>query len=319
MPWDQAVSSIERALKSEPSPIEENIKGVGVSESAEIDGVLKKDRTFSGKSQQGRSCPGCGSRIPDNFNFCGRCGTRFSAIEMTEQAKIMQKSPQSGSLDSCQPPIIRLVLIKPDGSDGAATTMGSNELLMGRTKGLILLNDDRFVSPLHARFVLDSGGVLKVYDEQSLNGVYIRIKGECELSTGGFFRIGRQVLRYDDAASIEGLKLQPVPGDDAVVLGSHDVRFWGRLVQIMEGARIGRVFLLSGQDAAIGREKGEIIFPGDAFMSSMHARISMKGGRAFLKDLGSSNKTYIKIKDQMVLASGDVLLVGNKLIKIDIR
>jgi pSer/pThr/pTyr-binding forkhead associated (FHA) protein len=216
-------------------------------------------------------------------------------------------------------PIVRLVVVNPDGSDGATFTIGGRELLLGRSKGLMLFPDDKFISPLHARFILDETNVLRVVDEKSLNGIFIRLKADRELGTGDLFRIGRQLLRYEDARSVEEVQYQRAPGDDSVVLGSPVTGYWGRLVQVLEGARVGEVHLLVGEEINIGREKGEIVFHMDGFMSSTHARLSFRDGRCLLKDLGSANKTYVKIKENEALSAGDVLLIGNKLIKVDIR
>ncbi|MFA6033448.1 MAG: FHA domain-containing protein [Myxococcota bacterium] len=268
--------------------------------------------------QVDKACPKCGNLIPANFVFCGHCGYRLteSQIADTRGKTIFMHAPV---IEASPKPIIRLVVVNPDGSDGATFTLSAREMLLGRSKGMMLFPDDKFISPLHARFLLDENNVLKVVDEHSLNGVYVRIKTDRELNPGDQIRMGRQLLRFDDAASIEEIPSQRGQGDDSVVLGSPVTGYWGRLVQILEGARLGDVHLLVEQEVTIGREKGEITFPMDGFMSSVHARLAFSNGRCVLKDLGSANRTYVRVKDAESLAAGDVLLIGNKLIKIDIR
>jgi pSer/pThr/pTyr-binding forkhead associated (FHA) protein len=265
-------------------------------------------------------CPKCGNPIPAAFAFCGHCGFRMSEIAPAADQRgrtIFMHAPVL--IETAPKPIVRLVVVNPDGSDGATFTLGGKELLLGRSKGIMLFPDDKFISPLHARFMLDERNTLKVQDEKSLNGVFVRIKGDRELVPGDLVRIGRQLLRFDDARSVEDIQYARAQGDDSVVLGSPVTGYWGRVVQILEGARAGEVHMLTGDEVTVGREKGEITFPMDGFMSSVHARLFTREGRFFIKDMGSANKTYVRVRDAEALSAGDVLLIGNKLIKIDIR
>jgi pSer/pThr/pTyr-binding forkhead associated (FHA) protein len=54
-------------------------------------------------------------------------------------------------------------------------------------------------------------------------------------------------------------------------------------------------------------------------LSSSHARLTFREGRCFIKDLDSANKTFVRIRDTEQLVHGDILLVGNKLIKVEIK
>lgn len=266
-----------------------------------------------------KHCPKCNNVIPANFMFCGHCGFRFGESAPPEASRGKTIFMHAPVVEAAPKPIVRLVVVNPDGSDGATFTLSAKEMMLGRSKGLMLFPDDKFISPLHARFMLDDSNTLKVVDEKSLNGVYVRIKADRPLSAGDFIRVGRQLLRFDDAAAIEEIQQVRSQGDDSIVLGSPVTGYWGRLVQVLEGARIGDIHLLVEHEVTIGREKGEITFPMDGFMSAQHAKLVYKNGGFAIRDLGSANKTYVRIRESEVLAVGDVLLIGNKLIKIDIR
>ena len=267
-----------------------------------------------------KHCPKCNNIIPQNFTFCGHCGFRLSELpgpaEVSRGKTIFMHAPV---IESAPKPIVRLVVVNPDGSDGATFTLSAKEMMLGRSKGLMLFPDDKFISPLHARFILDDQSSLRVVDEKSLNGVYVRLKADRQLLPGDLIRLGRQLLRFDDAKAIEEIQCVRSQGDDSIVLGSPVTGYWGRLVQVLEGARIGDIHLLVEHEVSIGREKGEIVFPLDGFMSAVHAKVYFKNGSFFIKDMGSANKTYVRIRDAEMLAAGDVLLIGNKLIKIEIR
>ena len=91
----------------------------------------------------------------------------------------------------------------------------------------------------------------------------------------------------------------------------------GRLHLVMEGGQAGEIYDLAG-DTVIGRNNGEITFPHDGFMSGRHARIERRGGRFILTDEGSRNGTFIKIKGEVELQPGDMILVGKQLFRFEV-
>jgi pSer/pThr/pTyr-binding forkhead associated (FHA) protein len=51
-------------------------------------------------------------------------------------------------------------------------------------------------------------------------------------------------------------------------------------------------------------------------VSGSHAVLSDRNGRGFLKDLVSSNGTFVKAKGETVLRNGDLFLLGRNLLRI---
>lgn len=90
----------------------------------------------------------------------------------------------------------------------------------------------------------------------------------------------------------------------------------GRLYLVMEGGQQGDVYDLE-DETVVGRASGEITFPHDGFMSGRHARIVRRGSSFVLTDEGSRNGTFIKIKDEVELKPGDMILVGKQLFRFD--
>jgi pSer/pThr/pTyr-binding forkhead associated (FHA) protein len=75
----------------------------------------------------------------------------------------------------------------------------------------------------------------------------------------------------------------------------------------------GAEFPLSGDEILIGRDPGADIAIDDASMSRRHALILRRGGRFFLRDLGSANGTYLDgvlHNDERPLADGARFRVG---------
>jgi pSer/pThr/pTyr-binding forkhead associated (FHA) protein len=91
----------------------------------------------------------------------------------------------------------------------------------------------------------------------------------------------------------------------------------GHLHLVMEGGQPGEVYELE-DDTVIGRNKGEITFPHDGFMSGRHARIERRGGTFILTDEGSRNGSFIKIKGEIELEPGDMILVGKQLFRFEV-
>jgi hypothetical protein len=101
-----------------------------------------------------------------------------------------------------------------------------------------------------------------------------------------------------------------------VVMASMPAAPKGRLHLVMEGGQPGEVYDLK-DETAIGRTLGDISFPHDGYMSSRHARIVRRGDDFVLLDEGSRNGTFIRIKNEIKLESGDMILIGKQLFRFE--
>lgn len=70
------------------------------------------------------------------------------------------------------------------------------EILLGREEGDIVFPDDEFMSRRHA-LVSRLGGKVRLEDQNSSNGTYVRLRGDRDLMPGDVIRLGEQVLRYE--------------------------------------------------------------------------------------------------------------------------
>ena len=91
----------------------------------------------------------------------------------------------------------------------------------------------------------------------------------------------------------------------------------GRLRLVMESGDTDTVYELK-DETLIGRQRGDITFAHDGFMSDRHARIVRRGDAFVLTDEGSRNGTYLKIKTQTKLESGDYILLGRQLFQFKV-
>lgn len=108
----------------------------------------------------------------------------------------------------------------------------------------------------------------------------------------------------------------PIPVAKTIVMSSVSATK-GRLHLIMEGGQQGEVYELK-DETLIGRMNGEITFPHDGFMSGRHARIVRRGNSYVLTDEGSRNGTFIKIKEEVELKPGDMILIGKQLFRFEV-
>jgi pSer/pThr/pTyr-binding forkhead associated (FHA) protein len=208
-------------------------------------------------------------------------------------------------------PRARLSAIARDGSRSADFVLIKDETKVGREvgEGEVKLDKDPFIAPLHAVFKFD-GPQLLVQDSGSANGVFLWLK-ERQLSSGDELRIGRQRLR------VEWMPEEPEQLSDQPVWGSPNPGYSARIVQLLEGGGEGDVFPLRSGDNLVGRGTGDVSFPQDGYVSSKHATITVGDGQLAVKDLGSANGTFVRVNGQAPVNAGDLLLVGEQILRVD--
>jgi pSer/pThr/pTyr-binding forkhead associated (FHA) protein len=249
----------------------------------------------------GRDCPTCGNLVSVDFAFCGQCGTRLEARAAPSTRPPVGAQSQGAARG-------RMVLVRPDGSEGGTHNLEEGENIIGRGAGT-LFDADGYLSPRHAELVLNAAGLV-VRDAGSLNGVFVKLTVEEELVDGDVFRIGQELLRFDEIRAPEPLE------DGTEVLGSPNPGYWGRLAVIVGREQDGSAFPLFGDAVVLGRERGDLVFPEDGYVSGTHARVAFRDGRYYLCDMNSSNGTFLRLRSEREIPSGGFLLMGQQLFRI---
>jgi pSer/pThr/pTyr-binding forkhead associated (FHA) protein len=67
----------------------------------------------------------------------------------------------------------------------------------------------------------------------------------------------------------------------------------------------------------VGRGTGDVSFPSDGYVSSKHATITVSDGQLAVRDLGSANGTFVRINGTAAVNAGDLLLVGEQILRVD--
>jgi pSer/pThr/pTyr-binding forkhead associated (FHA) protein len=256
-------------------------------------------------------CPSCNADIPEGFKFCGRCGTPApepGAAPAAAPEAAPAPAPEAAPSDAMG----RIIMIQPDGSEGASIPIGEDGISIGRNSGEPF-SEDFFLSPDHAKFKFSGPGALVAEDLDSLNGVYVRLVPEqvYELNPGDMIRVGQEVVRF------ELLPEQAASEDGTGVMGSPRKEAWGRLSLVVGKEAVGNAFLLEGEEVLLGRERGHIIFPEDGYVSGLHLKITRSGGGYQVVDVGSSNGTYLRVGGSSPVNSGDYVLMGQYLYKME--
>src|SRR4051794_19494684 len=266
------------------------------------------------------NCPSCGRLVQPGFAFCGGCGTRIGApppAAAATGAAAAVSPPRTafmGGQAAVAPVAVprgRLILIRPDGSEGGAHPLHDGDNLIGRGQAP-LFDADAYLSPRHAELSVGAEGVT-VRDLQSLNGVFLKITGEEILDSGDIFRIGQELLRFEVISPPQALE------DGTEIMGTPNPGFWGRLSVIVGRDVDGSAFPLFGEAIVLGRERGDILFPEDGYVSGTHARIALHDEHVYLTDLGSSNGTFLRLRHERTVPTGSYMLMGQQLFRLEYR
>lgn len=212
-----------------------------------------------------------------------------------------------------------LLVVAQDGTTGRCYPLEQDQTDIGRVEGDIILPDDRFVCPRHARILRD-GDKVTLQDLASVNGIYKRVRNPVKLQQGDVFLLGLGVLRFESLAPGEQ-QLSSAVDRGTQVFGSPTSPRYARLSELtMEGVARS-IFILTREETILGREVGDIVFSSDPFMSRRHAAITRNSpdGSFTLLDLGSSNGTFIRIRGQAELVPGDHVRVGQHLFRYDLN
>lgn len=193
-------------------------------------------------------------------------------------------------------PRIKLLITQLDGTEEGEFPLKEGENVIGRETSPLFAKDN-LLSGRHATFIVQGSSVW-VRDDKSRNGVYVRIPRQqpVELNTNDQFCIGRIILRFE---------LQPTA--DAV-----------GLLHLVVGRDVDKTifpYRVPRSGLTLGRNRADLKFPSDGWVSGLHCQIVVHGPQVMLVDLASSNGTYLRIQPHTPrpLAHHDAVLMGQRI------
>ncbi len=273
--------------------------GQDQQQAASTGGDKKPNPSANDDNKNGEKCDHCGAMVATGHRFCGVCGTSMPAIPVNK----------TGSS------VGHLALIDDLGAESTHYPLVSGDNAIGRAKGnQVAFPHDGLLAHIHCVLMTDSKP-FRIKPIDTFNGTFLRISTPVELEHGDTIRIGQEVLRFERIDQITP-EMSTQTGRPLTVGCPMPRGVWGRLCQIGMTRTVANAYLLAHRDVFLGRERGDILFPKDGFVSGSHAVISERGGRVYLKDLGSSNGTFLRLKTEINLRDGDLLLLGRNLLRI---
>ena len=245
------------------------------------------------------TCQNCGHQNESIFRYCIKCGHELS---VTQESKAAVSKPKAG---------FYVYPIRKDGKVGDPVALVDGSNIIGRSPDArIQILDDRWVEDRHAEINVSDDTAL-ISDLDSTFGTYVRIRVEKELENNDEIRIGQALFRVE----LPWPELMSGP-DDTPWLGTQEAvdDVFGRLLRIGPGDTVIQGFLLHGDSVIIGRKQGSIRLCNDPVVSGKHAEIVPKDPyHVVLRDLGSLNGSYFRVRDSYPLGDGDYFLTGGRL------
>lgn len=197
---------------------------------------------------------------------------------------------------------------------------------LGRAEDNAIILDDAAVSRRHAQIRVD-GSRVSIQDMGSGNGTFFgdeRLEGAQELGNGDVVVIEPfQLLLRVDREGVGKDSTRPVPASRPAPSTRLDAppsrakreaggsAAGGPRLEVVRGQ--GGPYLLTGENASIGRSEEATITLKDPSSSRKHAAIERTNRGWTITDLGSANGTYLNgasVKGA-ALQDGDIILIGN--------
>jgi len=206
-----------------------------------------------------------------------------------------------------------LVQVRPDGSLGQRHAVDKPGLILGRDSGEIQFPSDALLASEHARFT-QLGDALYVEDVAGA-GIFRRLQAPYAMQPGDVVMLGRLKFAFQASAAAaapdDSLKKTQMFGAQPAAAGPA-----AELEQLGGDGQAVKRLPLEAEETTFGRSRGTHSFPGDHYMSGLHARIVRKQDGFVLEDQKSTNGSYVRIRKRALVRDGDILLVGAQLLKV---
>ncbi len=181
---------------------------------------------------------------------------------------------------------------------------------IGREDDNDLVLDSAACSRHHAEIV-DQGGLFKITDLGSTNGIVIgdRRVPDYLLSEGLRLTLGDFELAFSFPAG-QSAKTVAIPIGGGAVAAAPSTKVLYLHIQARDGVRA--VKIVAGADYIIGRSQGSDVVLDDSGCSGRHAVIFWQDGRVMIRDLESANGTQVNSEAvlEAEIRTGDHLTLG---------
>jgi len=252
------------------------------------------------------TCPFCQAKLTPGAQYCLACGRKLIATSPS-----VARAPELS---------VRLRLVRGYGREDSTYPVGPNGITLGRSMAVVNIADDPYLSPVHMLLRTD-GAKLLVEDHKSLNGTFLRVRGQAELRQGAEFIAGSQRFVL---LGLGG------PTTDVRTPSTPDTRPYGgplprqlfvalRLLHAAPDGNVlaGAVMLRAGPIICIGREGCDLNFPDDSRMAPRHLELHLRPQGLQVKESGASTGIFVRISRPTPLQNGDEIMAGEELFRVE--
>jgi class 3 adenylate cyclase/pSer/pThr/pTyr-binding forkhead associated (FHA) protein len=201
---------------------------------------------------------------------------------------------------------LKLVQVRNDGREKREFELSSGSALIGRTQGDFTFPNDSMMQSAHVRVSVESGQMFVEPTEGSV--AYFSLIGPYRLQQGDIVKIGTQTfeVRINTAA----LELASLTGSEVSAMRKSPV------AELVSTRADQKSYPILNEPTTWGRTKATYLFPSDNAMSRSHAKVYHRGEDFFIEDTGSTNGTFVMVKEKTPLPPGAILSISSQLLRI---
>ncbi|MBX2819758.1 MAG: FAD-dependent oxidoreductase [Rhodothermaceae bacterium] len=203
------------------------------------------------------------------------------------------ESPVEKEMLEAAPRLVRMT--SADVEEDEFLIQSGSQLSIGYGVVDVQLPGDHSGTHKHAMLEERSGEYI-LHDQGNPQGVFLRLSSKKlrKIETGALLQLGRQYLMF---------------GQDG---GNHVVAQYDRSGKLLKKHPLSEGTIIAGRDAP-----NITLDPEDRVLSRRHLIISIKNGEIFVKDAGSTNRTYLRVKDSISLKDDEIFRIGPNFFKIN--
>ena len=108
------------------------------------------------------------------------------------------------------------------------------------------------------------------------------------------------------------------PQSQTAFFGAMQTVGKAKLVLIRGEGMDGVSYHLNTLEHQAGRKVGSILFPEDSYLSPLHANFFYENNRLYVRDEGSLNGIFCRVREPNKLEDGDVFLAGEELLRVEL-
>ncbi len=105
--------------------------------------------------------------------------------------------------------------------------------------------------------------------------------------------------------------------NDTMFFGAMQAPGRAKLILIKGEGLEGLSYHLNATEHVAGRKQGAILFPEDKYLSGKHATFHYRDNLLYLKDEGSHNGTFLRIREPVELNDGDEITIGEQVLRVE--